>query len=154
MNSTFSSLMKQMLIKFSQKRNGWQKLIHAEAQKLDYIRERENAKKEVSQNESTMANSKEMRQALRRRNIEEATLIYQIENLNAILVSESQKGESMVKMIKEAHSELRKQFETCNEVHNRQVSLVDFELPKEEINWIASHMNKLSQININSNNFK
>ena len=46
---------------------------HAEAQKLDYIRERENAKKEVSQNENTMANSKEVRQGLRRRNIEEAT---------------------------------------------------------------------------------
>ena len=43
LDSTFSSLMKQMLIKFSQKRNGWQKLIHTEAQKLDYIRERENA---------------------------------------------------------------------------------------------------------------
>ena len=31
---------------------------HAEAQKLDYIRERENAKKEVSQNENTTANNK------------------------------------------------------------------------------------------------
>ena len=79
---------------------------HAEAQKLDYIRERENAKKEVSQNENTTANSKEVHQPLRRRNFEESTFIYQIENLNAILVSESQKGESMVKMIKEAHSEL------------------------------------------------
>ena len=54
----------------------------------------------------------------------------------------------MVKMIKEAHSELRKQFETCKEAHNRYVSLVDLELPKDEINWIASHMNKLSQMNI------
>ena len=121
---------------------------HAEAQKLDYICEQENAKKEVSQNENTTANSKEVRQALRRRNIEEATFIYQIENLNATLVSESQKDESMVKMIKEAHSKLRKQFETCKEVHNRYVSLVDLELPKEEISWIASHMNKLSQMNI------
>ena len=121
---------------------------HAEAQKLDYIRERENAKKEVSQNENTTANSKEVHQPLRRRNIEEATFIYQIENLDAILVSESQKGESMVKMIKEAHSELLKQFETCKEAHNRYVGLVDLELPKEEINWIASHMNKLSQMNI------
>ena len=48
-----------------------------------------------------------------------------------ILVSESQKGESMVKMIKEAHSELRKQFETCKQVHNRYVSLAELELPKE-----------------------
>ena len=54
----------------------------------------------------------------------------------------------MVKMIKEAHSKLQKQFETCKEAHNKYVSLVDLELPKEEINWIASHMNKLSQMNI------
>ena len=70
---------------------------HTEAQKLGYIREREGAKKEVSQNENTTANSKEVRQALRIRNIEEATFIYQIENLNAILVSESQKGELWLK---------------------------------------------------------
>ena len=102
----------------------------------------------MSQNENTTADSKEVRQALRRRNIDEATFIYQIENLNVILVSESQKSESMVKMIKEAHSELRKQFETCKEAHNRYVNLVDLELPKKEINWIASHINKLSQMNI------
>ena len=47
------------------------------AQKLDYNREEENAKKEVSQNEDTTANNKEVRQALGIRNIEEVTFIYQ-----------------------------------------------------------------------------
>ena len=87
-------------------------------QKVNYIRKRENAKKQVSQNEDTIVNSKGVREALRIRNIE-ATFIYQIENLNAIPVSESQKGESMVKMIEEAHSELQKQFETRKQAHNR-----------------------------------
>ena len=51
-------------------------------------------------------------------------------------------------MVKEAPSELRKQFETCKQAHNRYVSVAELELPKEEVNWIASHMNKLSQMNI------
>ena len=37
---------------------------NTEAQKLDYIRKLENAKKEVSQDEDAIANSKEVRQAL------------------------------------------------------------------------------------------